>query len=147
MNKREFPVSWPELHRHAEALGWKLAGVGQFKGIVAVTRGGMVPACIVARELDLRLIETACVASYDGQTKGELEILKLPPGNGEGWLVVDDLADTGSTFRLLRQHLPKAHYAAIYAKPEGRPMVDTYMLEVGQDTWIIFPWEQKAEAK
>ena len=35
-----------------------------FEAIVCITRGGLVPAAIVARELDLRLVETVCVASY-----------------------------------------------------------------------------------
>ena len=37
--------------------------------------------------------------------------------------------------------LPKAHFATVYAKPQGRPMVDTFITEVSQDTWIYFPWD------
>jgi xanthine phosphoribosyltransferase len=37
--------------------------------------------------------------------------------------------------------LPKAHFATVYAKPMGRPQVDTYITEVSQDTWIFFPWD------
>jgi len=54
---------------------------------------------------------------------------------------MDDLVDTGRTAAVLRQLMPKAHFAAIYAKPLGRPLVDTYVTEVSQDTWIYFPWE------
>lgn len=148
-NNREFPISWAELHRHAQALGWKLASHREWKGVIAVTRGGMVPACIVAREIGVYNIETACISSYmaasGADTQSELKILKMPSGDGEGWLVVDDMADTGSTFRLLRQHLPKAHYACVYVKPEARATVDTYVVEVSQDTWIDFPWERGAE--
>ena len=67
--EKSFPVSWEELHRTSKALAWRLLDMKPFKGIVAVTRGGLVPAAIVARELDLRLIETACIASYDGQAQ------------------------------------------------------------------------------
>ena len=63
---------------------------------------------------------------------------------GDGWLIVDDLVDTGVTAKAVRALLPKAHFATIYAKPNGRPMVDTFITEVSQDTWILFPWDQEA---
>ncbi len=138
---RAFPVSWEELHRHARALAWRLAELGPWRGIVGVTRGGLVPAAILARELDVRLIDTICVASYDHQTQREAHILKMPEGDGEGWLLVDDLVDTGRTARIVRERLPRAHFATIYAKPAGRPLVDTFVTEVSQDTWIHFPWD------
>ncbi len=140
--KKEFPVSWMELHRDAKALAWRLSEGHQFTGIIAITRGGMVPAAIVARELDIRLIDTMCLVSYIGHKQNEKhEILKSVEGDGEGWLIVDDLVDTGNTARLVRDKLPKAHFATIYAKPAGRPLIDSYVTEVSQDTWILFPWD------
>jgi xanthine phosphoribosyltransferase len=147
--EKHFPVSWDEFHRDARALAWRLSAAGPFKAIVAVTRGGLVPAAIVARELDIRLIESVCVASYSHQTQGELKVLKsvageivnVGGGQGEGVLIVDDLVDTGSTARVVRELLPKAHFATVFAKPKGRPLVDTFITEVSQDTWIFFPWD------
>lgn len=141
ISSRNFPVTWDELHRHARALAWRLVELGPWKSIVAVTRGGLVPAAIVARELDLRLIDTVCIASYDDRSQGKLTILKPVPGDGEGVLIIDDLVDTGVTAKAVREMLPKAHFATIYAKPAGRPMVDTFVTEVSQDTWILFPWD------
>ncbi|MED5358721.1 MAG: xanthine phosphoribosyltransferase, partial [Pseudomonadota bacterium] len=100
---REFPVSWDELHRHARTLAWRLLELGPFHGIVAITRGGLVPASIVARELNIRLIDTIGIASYDHKSQGEISMLKdADAGDGEGWLIVDDLVDTGSTARVVR---------------------------------------------
>jgi xanthine phosphoribosyltransferase len=138
---RNFPVTWDELHRHSRALAWRLLEMGPWHGIVGVARGGLVPAAIVARELDIRLVDTVCVASYDHQTQGEVRLLKQVAGDGAGLLVVDDLVDTGQTARAVREMLPKAHFATIYAKPAGRPLVDTFVTEVSQDTWIYFPWD------
>jgi xanthine phosphoribosyltransferase len=140
---RYFPVSWDELHRDARALSWRLAERGPFKGIVAVTRGGLVPAHIVARELDIRVIDTVCISSYDVEVQRQPEILKGTKGGGtgRGWLIVDDLVDTGQTGRIVRELLPEAHFATVYAKPAGRPVVDTFVTEVSQDTWILFPWD------
>ena len=139
----DFPVSWDELHRHARALAWRLHDQGPFKGIVAITRGGLVPAAIVARELDVRLVDTVCISSYDHKDQGATTVLKGLDSDGEGWLIVDDLVDTGTTAKIVRDMLPKAHFATIYAKPAGRPMVDTFITEVSQDTWILFPWDSE----
>lgn len=144
---KPFPVSWDQFHRDARALAWRLAAIESFSAIVAVTRGGLVPAGVVARELDIRVIETICVASYDDEMRrGEVKVLKplsediLARPRGEV-LVVDDLVDTGATAKKLRELLPNAHFATVYAKPQGRPLVDTFVTEVSQDTWIYFPWD------
>jgi xanthine phosphoribosyltransferase len=144
-----FPVSWDQFHRDSRALVWRLSGSGPFEAIVCITRGGLVPAAIVARELGIRLIETVCVASYSHTSQGELKILKevapaivaMAGGGGAGVLIVDDLVDTGQTAKIVRALLPRAHFATVYAKPMGRPMVDTFITEVSQDTWIYFPWD------
>ncbi len=144
---KAFPVSWDQFHRDCRALAWRLNGVGPFRAMVTITRGGLVPAAIVARELGVRIIETVCISSYDAENrKGELKLLKpIRPDvigdGGEGVLVVDDLVDSGATARMVREILPKAHFATVYAKPAGRPMVDTFVTEVSQDTWIYFPWD------
>ena len=159
-----YPVTWDQLHRDAKALAWRLLEQGPFKGIIGVARGGLVPAAIVARELNIRLVDTLCICTYQGreQTGGE-EVLKAIEGDGDGWLVVDDLVDTGNTatwiaddLRLIterrkvsnlltRNMLPKAHFATLYSKPAGKPLVDTFITEVSQDTWILFPWDSEVQ--
>ena len=138
---REYPVSWEEMHRNARALAWRLLERGPFDGIVAIARGGLVPAAIVARELEIRLVDTVCVASYDHKEQGDAQILKNIRGDGANLLIIDDLVDTGTTAQIVRKMLPRAHFATVYAKPAGRPMVDTFVTEISQDTWILFPWD------
>ena len=148
---KEFPVSWDQLHRDSKALAWRLADNGPWARIVTVTRGGMVPACIVARELEIRLVDTICITSYDHQEQSAVNVLKAPstirsradsPGRD---LVIDDLVDTGKTALEIRELLPDMHYATVYAKPEGRPQVDTFVTEVSQDTWIYLPWDMELQ--
>lgn len=144
---KNFLVSWEEIHRNSKALAWRLHDQADWKGIIAITRGGMVPACIVARELDIKLIETLCISSYDHKNQRSAKTLKEADlaNDGEGWLVIDDLVDSGNTFVIARDMLPKAHYACIYAKPKGAETTDTYITEVSQDTWIHFPWDLEAQ--
>ena len=105
----------------------------------------MVPAMVVSRELDIRVVDTISVKSYSHQDQTEPRLIKAPQdtvmGDGEGVLIVDDLVDTGKTLELVRGLYPKAHFATVYAKPAGRPQVDTFITEVSQDTWIFFPWD------
>ncbi|MHC5652987.1 xanthine phosphoribosyltransferase [Stappia sp.] len=147
---KAFPVSWDQFHRDCRALAWRLSSQGKWEAIVCITRGGLVPAAIVARELGIRMIETVCIASYhDYESQGALKVIKpvdpdvidLDGGKGASVLVIDDLVDTGKTARVVREMLPDAHFATVYAKPMGRPLVDTFVTEVSQDTWIYFPWD------
>jgi xanthine phosphoribosyltransferase len=149
-HEKGFHVSWDQIHRDSRALAWRLdkrgPDEGAWRGVVAITRGGMAPAMIVARELDIRIVDTISVKSYDWQQQAEAKVLKAPSAelmknDGEGILIVDDLVDTGKTLELVRKLYPKAHFATVYAKPQGRGMVDTYITEVSQDTWIFFPWD------
>jgi len=155
VGEKRFPVSWDQFHRDARALAWRLAGIGSWRAIVCVTRGGLVPTAIVARELEVRVIETLGIASrHDYKTQGDMQVIKTvsddilaldkasEKGAAEGGvLIVDDLVDTGMTARVVREMLPNAHFATVYAKPMGRPLVDTFITEVSQDTWIYFPWD------
>jgi xanthine phosphoribosyltransferase len=147
MTPRYYTVTWDQLHRDAKALAWRLMEAGPFEGIVAISRGGLIPAAIVARELECRLIESVSIVTYDEEERGEPQVTKPPSaaGDGAGWLIVDDLVDTGSTARIVRALLPKAHFATVYAKPAGKVMVDTFITEVSQDTWILFPWDTEPQ--
>ncbi len=149
-HEKGFHVSWDQLHRDARALAWRLDGKspeadGAWKAVIAITRGGMAPAMIIARELDIRLVDTISIKSYSHQTQTEAKVIKAPDmerfGDGEGVLIIDDLVDTGRTLEVVRALLPKAHIATVYAKPMGRPQVDSFVTEVSQDTWIFFPWD------
>ena len=143
--RKTYPISWEQLHRDAKALAWRLVDKRAWNGIVAITRGGLVPAAVIARELDLHVVDTVCIQSYAWKDRGEIRILKSVEGDGEGWLLIDDLVDTGKTAKVAREMLPKAHFATVYAKPAGRPLVDTYVTEVSQDTWILFPWDSESQ--
>lgn len=142
-------VSWAEVHRDTKHLVRLLMDKGPWVGIVALTRGGLVPASILAREMEIRVVDTLCISTYDEQVKGAINVLKVPERavevEGEGWLLVDDLVDTGATAKKAREILPKSHFATVYAKPQGLPTVDTFVSEVPQDVWVFFPWDTEPQ--
>lgn len=111
----------------------------QWKGIIAVSRGGLVPGALLARELGIRHVDTVCISSYDHDNQRELKVLKRAEGDGEGFIVIDDLVDTGGTAVAIREMYPKAHFVTIFAKPAGRPLVDDYVIDIPQNTRIEQP--------
>ena len=140
-------LDWERIHHDCDALARKLAGQkNEWKGIIAVARGGLVPAALISRLLDMKLVETICMSSYN-RTQGKmLEMIKEVEniGDGRGWLIIDDLSDTGNTFRTLRAKLPAAHYACLYVKPMGKDLPDTWVGAFEQNCWLHFPWELQA---
>ena len=139
--QRYFKVSWDRLQNDIRDLCKDLEG-RTFKGIIAIARGGLIPAGLFAQEMGLRHIDTLCVQSYDAMSQRDgVTVDKGVDHDGEGWLLIDDLVDTGKTAHIVREMLPKALFVTVYAKPEGRPLVDCFHTEVPQDTWVVFPWE------
>ncbi|MFC0180494.1 xanthine phosphoribosyltransferase [Thorsellia kenyensis] len=137
----KYIVTWDNLQIFARTLAKRLLPVSQWKGIIAVSRGGLVPSALLARELGIRHVDTICISSYDHDHQREMRILKQAQGDGEGFIVVDDLVDSGNTARVIREIYPKAKFVTIFAKPAGEHLVDDFVQPIAQDTWIEQPWD------
>lgn len=142
-------IEWDEFHQHCKKLVQLLKNKGTFNKIVAVSRGGLVPAGILAYQLNIRNCETINMSSYDDspvapdslrRDDAEIELRAAVSQVDNQTLIIDDLADTGRTFRILRQMYPQAVYCSIYAKDAGKSSVDVYA-EGLPDAWIVFPWD------
>ena len=148
MQDKFFHVSWDKIHQDAKGLAAKLKGRQEWQGLVAVTRGGLVPASILAQELDLRWVDTICIASYSQDKEAaDINVMKSIPGNGKGLIVIDDLVDSGRTFHWIQKRLPEAYFTAVYAKPEGCHTLSQLddAIAIDQDQWIVFPWEDQLQ--
>ena len=139
----KYVVTWDMFHMHARKLSERLLPASQWKGIVAVSRGGLFPAAVLARELSIRHVETICIASYNHDTQGELQVLHAAQlaNGGEGFIIIDDLVDTGNTARAIREIYPNARLVTVFAKPAGAELVDNYVVDIPQNTWIEQPWD------
>lgn len=137
----KYVVTWDMLQIHARTMAKRLLPAEQWKGIIAVSRGGLVPAALLARELCIRHVDTVCISSYDHDNQREMQVLKRAEGDGECFIVIDDLVDTGGTAKAIREMYPKAHFITIFAKPAGAPLVDDYVIDIPQNTWIEQPWD------
>ncbi len=144
--KKEIYLSWDELQNLSIRLAQSILKTGKkYDCIVAVTRGGLFPAGLLARELNVHYIDTICVTTYkgnEGKEAGAAEVLKLPQSlKGKSVLVVDDLADKGTTLDAVKKALPEACFATIFVKPLGKTRVNHFIQETDQETWIRFPWD------
>ncbi|WWP01103.1 MAG: xanthine phosphoribosyltransferase [Candidatus Dasytiphilus stammeri] len=138
----KYIVTWDMLHIHARKLVKQLLPAKQWQGIIAVSRGGLVPASLLARELDIRYVDTICISSYNHEMQGDINLIKYADYNdGQGYIIVDDLADTGITVRTIRNIYPKAYFVTIFAKPAGQPLIDKYVVDIPQHIWIEQPWD------
>ncbi|VTR23248.1 Xanthine phosphoribosyltransferase [Serratia fonticola] len=99
----KYVVTWDMLQMQARKLAHRLLPADQWKGIIAVSRGGLVPASLLARELSIRYVDTVCISSYDHDNQREMKVLKRAEGDGEGFIVVDDF----SGYRRHRQSDPR----------------------------------------
>ncbi|CAL4321965.1 xanthine phosphoribosyltransferase [Buchnera aphidicola] len=139
----KYIVTWDMLQIHTRKLANRLfKKINSWNGIIAVSRGGLVPSALLARELGIRCIDTVCIASYNYNClQKDRKVIKRAQGNGEKIIVVDDLVDTGGTAKIIRNLYPKAHFVTIFAKPMGRLLVDDYIIDIEQNIWIEQPWD------
>lgn len=136
-------ISWEEFHNQVKILAAKIKAAGKFNRIVAVSRGGLIPAGILAYELGIRDCDVINMSSYDGDKKrpdDEIEIKGLLANVDKKTLIVDDLSDSGRTLDLLRRQYPKATRACVYTKPKGQSSCEIFAQSL-PDQWVVFPWD------
>ncbi|WP_343192771.1 xanthine phosphoribosyltransferase [Buchnera aphidicola (Taiwanaphis decaspermi)] len=141
MNKK-YIVTWDKIQSYTRELSKKLLLIKKWKKIIAVSRGGLVPSAILSRELNIRKVDTLCISSYDNNCKlKNIRVLKKPKGNCKDIIIIDDLVDTGRTAKIIRKMYPKAFFVTIFAKPIKKHLVDYYIIDISQNTWIEQPWD------
>lgn len=143
-------VSWDELDRLVGILAERLAGQA-FDVMLAITRGGMVPAGMLAYRLKLRDILVAAVEYYDdhGRPGPHPTFFQFPADpllRGKRVLVVDEVWDSGTTIHAVNERVRQAggepttavlHYKPARSVTAGRP--DVYAVET--DRWVVYPFK------
>jgi len=143
-------VSWADVERMVARLLRALPR--DYDALLVITRGGMVPACLISEQTRIRDILCAAVVLYDNDERvlQEPVFINFPDDRhvaGRRILVVDDVWDTGSTIVAVRDRLRKAgarvdvcvlHYKPRRSRfPGDGP--DFYAEET--NAWIVYPWE------
>jgi len=152
MSDLEFEIpTWEQIYELLLNLANKVRKAGFKPGvIVGVSRGGWLPARVMSDLLENPKLANVTAEFYVGvaETKGK-PVITQPISvsvEGERVLVVDDVADTGESLRVVQTHLgekgaTEVKIATIYYKPWSVLIPDYYEKETS--SWIIFPWERK----
>ena len=138
-------MSWNEIHSAARVIYESLRETFAPTAILAVTRGGLIPAALFAYFFDVKKISVVGMERLGTEDGGRYvhrlnDFPSYSEEEQETLLIVDDVADTGITAEVVRQFYPKAKIVTLSAKPAGRDKVDRYSILVPQNTWIVFPW-------
>ena len=147
-------ISWADVEAMVDTLLAHLPT--DYDNIMMITRGGMVPACLISEKTGIRNLLAAAVMFYDGQIRSSEPIfLQFPQDtqvHGQRVLVVDDVWDTGNTIMAVRERLRTAgaqvETAVLHFKPKNSHFPsdqkpDYYAAET--DDWIVYPWDPANE--
>ena len=146
-------INWNQFEKDIKNLANKIKAKRVIGGvfnkynctkILAISKGGLIPAYYLARYLGIKYVSTLCVQSYtDENNKIELSTIPkvIQKNNTKGWLIVDDIVDSGETMKLAKSLYPNSIFASVYKKDSFKDTekLDFYAEEV--DGWLIFPWE------
>jgi hypothetical protein len=148
----EFEVpTWNQIYNMLLNLADKIRKNG-FKPdiIVGVSRGGWPPARVLSDLMDNPNLANVRAEFYLGvaETKGEPTLTQPVSVDvaGKKVLVVDEIADTGQSLKLVREHIirqgaEEVKIATVYYKPWSIIKPDYYEKETS--CWVVFPWEIK----
>ena len=140
-----FPT-YEEIHEKSVKLAELIKDKNiNFTKMVVVSRGGFVPASVVAYCLGIQDVDIVSIQSYIHREPGEAFVHRAPKTD-EVVLVIDDIVDKGGTATALKTYMPNMHLGVLYAKPRGLPLADTYVKEITQETWPVFPWDEEDKA-
>lgn len=139
----KYYISWDDFHQDVQNLANKIREKGNFNRIVAICRGGLLPAGILSYELDIRRCDSINIQSYDHyQSRDDISISEDHnlQNIDENTLIVDDLSDSGRTFQVVEKLFPKAFRVCVYVKPRGEKIANLYARSL-PDKWVVFPWD------
>ena len=146
----EYKISYELIEFFAGALINRLKHKNlKFDYVIGFGRGGLIPATIIAYKLGIPVLNYG-VSSYINKDKTpeynvyqNIDFDNLPKSSR--LLVIDDICDTGETFKHFRSmtkpNVWAATYAALFAKESSSINVDFYSSLAGEDQWIVFPWD------
>lgn len=124
--------------------------------IIALARGGLVPATIMANQLGVRQIYSLGISSYEVTTDGterpgSFDLYQNLPantrvGNDDVVLLIDDISDKGTTFKYSADYVKeivggRVVTVSLVIKPSTKFKPDYYNEVVDDDQWVVFPWE------
>ena len=135
---------WSNMHSDIRKLGVRLADK-HYTGIIAVSRGGLIPATILSHQWGVPIVGVIDVKSYNDEnmTPSEARVefsSHIENSKDNNWVIVDDLYDTGQTSRFLERIFH--HYEQVFICSKNINCPHQYQRLLPPFEWLIFPWEK-----
>ncbi|MEW6604953.1 MAG: phosphoribosyltransferase family protein [Thermoproteota archaeon] len=128
--------SWQEIERLVKDIATQVKKSGtRYSCILAITRGGIVPARLLSRELGIDMIQFIPVRNKT-VIKSEMPFLDT----SKRYLVIDDIYDTGDTWRVVAHALSGFNCDFCFCMSRHKSYGITAMV-LDHNKWIVFPWE------
>lgn len=138
-------LSWNQYEKCCLNLAKKLVGV-KIDKIVAISRGGLVAARILSDLLSIPISHITIESYKRLKQKKYAAITEVPSTNFNNMriLIVDEIADSGKTFKRALSyfknfHLKKIYTLALIIKSHTKPLPNFWARKI--DAWVIFPYE------
>ncbi|NIP72721.1 MAG: phosphoribosyltransferase [Gammaproteobacteria bacterium] len=143
-------VSWNRVHRLTRRLAWRIRDGGRRpEVIVAIARGGYVPARILCDYLYVTELTSIRIVHYTAGTHREKQARLAEPLSVDvrdrAVLIVDDVSDTGDTLRLSRDHVcqfePRdVRIGVLHHKTVSAVAPDYFAARMTEWRWVVYPW-------
>lgn len=114
--------------------------------VIGIGRGGLIPATMLAYKLNKK-VTTFGISTFNGTKREDAHYIYQEPVivPGSKYLIVDDICDSGNTFKIFKNLFKESgaifEYAALFAKDSSSHFVDHYGISISDDIWVSFPWE------
>ena len=146
-------LSWQEIEAACNSLAAKIEASGFVADyIIGITSGGLIPLYFLSQELRIKNILTVSAKSYENKEQKKLDIWYLPEASlaGKNILLIDEIIDTGETFKQIKQRMEEkygaheARTAALVVRTDHcKHLPDFYAVEASD--WAVFPWEKNSQ--
>lgn len=142
-----FQITWDEVIEICKDLAGQIKiNGGSYEGILAIARGGMIPAVILAGMLGIRTVKSYQVKRYNNKIPN-VATGEEPLSLKGRWLIVDDIVSSGETLNFVSRLYPNTDVAVLmYYKWVATLRLSNNNVFLGEgvennNLWIVFPWE------
>ena len=125
-------VHWDSITAGAKLVAeWVKKTFGNKVAVYGIPRGGMIPAIMVVHQLEAMGVEARYLA----------DIYHVQPSELHSFVIIDEICDSGDTFRALKQLFPMAKTATLFHRIGAKFIADFHSFDIKDDRWLKFPWE------
>ena len=152
--ENKIAYTFNEIEQHINDLVYKIKeSKNRFTKIVTLTKGGLIPARLIARDLEIDEIYVMGIKLYTLENTATPEpiIYQRLDGDFKQYdkiLLIDDIVDSGDSIKYVKHYIENMEHkccnikiASVFYKKKSKIAPDFYSKVVDNEEWVVFPWE------